>query len=89
MRLLRNRELIIYYIRRTVYPKHSIGRVASWDHEESVPVKVLGHLHTIFCRAVVGQKPIFTGHIVRSFGTLAKLAVSTFSRCDQRELCGG
>ena len=59
MRLLRNSELFIYYIRRSVYPKHSIGRVASWDHEESIPVKFYGRLRTIFCHAVVGQKPIF------------------------------
>ena len=89
MRLLRNRELFIYYIRRSVYPKHSIGRVASWVHEESIPVKLYGRLRTTFGRAVGGRKPIFTDRFVRSFGMLAKLADSTFPRCDKRELCGG
>ncbi len=74
MRLLRNRELFIYYIRRSVYPKHSIGRVASWDHEESVPVKILGHLRTTFGRAVGGRKPLFSGHFLRSFEALAEVA---------------
>ena len=86
MRLLRNSELFIYYIRRTVYPKHSIGRVASWDHEEPVPVKILGHLRTIFCHAVVSQKPIFPSRCSAVLERLQKSQIKLYDNATSEKV---